>query len=155
MTTHALEHRRTDRQSPAWYPLISVVLAAAFVAVVAVSAQIGLRYLAAATDDLRRMDARLSTLDTMNHKLDRLASVEAGLGAMRGQLGTTVGLLRRTNTLLDETRTDLKGTGPAIRQVARTTSAMAASLRSVDAMRADIHEMSHKLDGSFLFRGVK
>jgi hypothetical protein len=56
---------------------------------------------------------------------------------------------------LDVTSADLTGTGPAIRRVAQTTSAMAADLRSLDAMRADIHEMSHKLDGSFLFRGVK
>jgi hypothetical protein len=135
--------------------LIAVFLAAVFVAIVAISATVGLRYLAATAADVHRMDDRLATLDTMNRKLDRLANVEGGLGAMRGQLGTTVALLRRTNALLDTTSSNLTGAGPAIRRVAQTTSAMAADLRSLDGMRADIHQMSHKLEGSFLFRGVK
>jgi hypothetical protein len=36
-----------------------------------------------------------------------------------------------------------------------TTRAMSYQLQSVGAMRADMDELTHKLSGSFLFRGVK
>lgn len=93
------------------------------------------------TDQLGVVGARLDALDAMSRKLDRLAPVQQRLAHMDGGLTMMERSLRTTNGKLDQMRV------------------LTADMKQLDgefrSMRGDIHIMAHKIDGSFLFRGVK
>jgi uncharacterized protein HemX len=91
--------------------------------------------------DLQAVDLRLSTLESMNRKLDRLGTVTATLKTMQQQLAETNGSLGRTNRLLHATNGSI--------------TRMQTDIRTLSSIRGDIHEMVHKISGSFLFRNVK
>ena len=99
-------------------------------------------------DDLARVDSRLGALSTMDRKLDELQGVSNKLTTMKRQLDITNGSLHDTNRLLSRTNAKLDSTNAKL----RTTE---NSIRSLSSIRGDIHEMSRKISGSFLFRGVK
>ncbi len=98
--------------------------------------------------EVQRMDGRLGSLDEMDKKLGRLDEMAGNLRSMRAQL-------REANALLVRADEKLDGATGSIRSMVTTMRQADRHLAAVDGMRADIHEMSHKLAGSFLFRGVK
>jgi hypothetical protein len=101
-----------------------------------------LRLLVITTSDLRQMSSDLdsvsSNLKQMAVQLTLLQRVDSRLAATNAKLSTTNSLLISTNRKLD---------------------GMLAESRAADAklarMGGDIALMSHKIAGSFLFRGVK
>ncbi len=119
--------------------LVTVVL----IAVLAfMGAAYGLHQLAAMSSNLQLMSADLDSvsgnLKHMSVQLELLQRVDSRLAEMNAKLSRTNSLLINTNGSLDR---------------------MLAASRSADAklarMEGDISIMSHKIGGSFLFRGVK
>ena len=117
--------------------LAGIVIAAGVVA----ATLMVLSYLHTMTAQLGMVSQRLDTLETMSRKLDglttmqrRLDHLDLGLTAMQGSLLQTNSKLGQRKALTGDMKT------------------LDGDLRS---MRGDIHVMAHKLDGSFLFRGVK
>jgi methyl-accepting chemotaxis protein len=105
--------------------------------------------------DVHRMSDRLQTLDAMNAKLGQLNTMSSNLSSMQARLDLTVGQLKQANALLITTNGKLDVANNEIKDMVGTTRAMSRQLQSVGAMRADMDELTHKLSGSFLFRGVK
>lgn len=75
-------------------------------------------------------------------------SMEADVHRLDGRLSAFDAEFRRANGKLDIANGSMKSALVTMR-------AMNRKLQSVEAMRADVHEVAHKFSGSFLFRGVK
>jgi hypothetical protein len=109
-----------------------------------------------AVDSLESMQADIHTMD------DRLATLDNSLNGLHGQLGMTTGQLLDTNATLRLTNRKLAladrefdATTTSIGRMSGTMLAMEGELKSIAAMRGDIHTAVHKISGSFLFKGVK
>ena len=98
--------------------------------------------------NLQRVESRLSALQAVDRKLDGLQEISAALGTMRRQLRETNTSLVKTNGLLVTTNSKLAATNSKL-------NATEGDVRSLSSIRGDIHEMSRKISGSFLFRGVR
>ena len=85
-----------------------------------------------------KMDVVATNIERVSKEMQTLDRVDRQLSAMNGKLSKTNDLLLRTNTSLDT-------------MVAESKAADAKLAR----MEGDISVMSHKISGSFLFRGVK
>lgn len=88
--------------------------------------------------DIERLDARLQTLSVMSRQFDET----------NRSLRLTNNLLAETNAKLEATNNKLNSTNASLRQTR-------SDIKALSSIRGDIHEMAHKLSGSFLFRGVK
>ena len=80
--------------------------------------------------------------------LRELHSMDAGLHNLSARLDA----LEQMNEKLSETNRLLQTTNANLRTM---VSASSAADKKLGAMRADLAVMSHKISGSFLFRGVK
>lgn len=109
--------------------LLFVVIAAAIYILVQLQIMIG---------DLKRVDSRLQTLSVMSRQFEDT----------NRSLTLTNALLAETNAKIDATNKKLNATNDSLRGTH-------ADLKALAGIRGDIHEMAHKLSGSFLFRGVK
>jgi len=89
-------------------------------------------------DTTAKMDVVATNIERVSKQMQTLQSVDRQLSAMNGKLSRTNELLLRMNTSLDT-------------MVAESKAADAKLAR----MEGDISVMSHKIAGSFLFRGVK
>jgi methyl-accepting chemotaxis protein len=105
--------------------------------------------------DIHHMNDRLAVLEAMNGKLGQLNTMSNNLDSMRQRLDLTIGQLRQANDLLVTTNGKLDVANGSMKTMVGTMRGMSRQLQSVADMRADIHDMDHKLSGSFLFRGVK
>src|SRR5690348_8133321 len=89
-------------------------------------------------DTTTKMDVVATNIERVSKEMSTLQRVDRQLAAMNGKLSTTNALLLKTNSSL---------------------TTMVAESKAADAkltrMEGDISVMSHKLAGSFLFRGVK
>ena len=85
-----------------------------------------------------KMDVVATNIERVSKQMQTLDRVDRQLLAMNGKLSKTNDLLLRTNASLDT-------------MVAESKAADAKLAR----MEGDISVMSHKIAGSFLFRGVK
>lgn len=85
-----------------------------------------------------KMDVVATNIERVSKQMQTLDRVDRQLLAMNGKLSKTNDLLLRTNASLDT-------------MVAESKAADAKLAR----MEGDISVMSHKISGSFLFRGVK
>jgi septal ring factor EnvC (AmiA/AmiB activator) len=102
---------------------------------------------------------RMTALDPMSRKLDRLAGMQAQLSTldrhlrdMNATMHSMDGKLSATNARLASTQRHL---GSMDGKLTLMTAEMKALDRDLASMRGDIHTMAHKIGGSFLFRGVK
>jgi hypothetical protein len=154
MSARALAHADVD-QPGAWPWVLAALLAAGIVAFAIFGAVRAIGDLETMQADVHRMNDRLGALDAMNRKLGQLNTMSHNLDSMRRRLDLTIGQLRQTNGLLVSTNVKLDVANGSMKDMVGTMLVMNRHLQSVDAMRADIHEMAHKLSGSFLFRGVK
>lgn len=125
-----------------WIGLTAAVIAAVMVVLFALHALAQLDAMAAT---LARVSGDLQTLHTMNGKLDRLDGMAATLRRMDAKLSVTNGSLVIANRQLGIMRSEAIASGRAL---TRMQAALAG-------MRGDIRTMSHKISGSFLFRGVR
>ena len=124
-----------------WIPAF-VAIACAFVAALAIAAVVTFRELSAVSSNLDRMSANMDVVATnikqVSQEMSAIHRVDRQLSAMNGKLSETNALLLKTNNSLNT---------------------MVAQARMSDAklekMKGDISVMSHKISGSFLFRGVK
>jgi septal ring factor EnvC (AmiA/AmiB activator) len=102
---------------------------------------------------------RMTALDPMSRKLDRLAG-------MQGQLSTLDRHLREMNATMQSMDAKLSATNARLASTQQHLGSMDAKLalmttemkmldRDLASMRGDIHTMAHKISGSFLFRAVK
>jgi hypothetical protein len=114
-----------------------------------------LTVLGAMQSDVQRMSVRMDALDQMNRKLDGLATMSRHVSSLNGQLQTMIGQIESMNRQLGLTNGKLAGVDGDMRGMSGTLQTMAQRLAAIDAMRADIHQLVHKVNGSFLFRGVK
>jgi predicted PurR-regulated permease PerM len=95
--------------------------------------------------NLARVNDSLGTLKTMNRKLDMLNGVSVTLHQMNDKLSVTNTYLALATQRLSSMANDSKTAGSSL-----------VGMRSTLAhMQADIHTMSHKISGSFLFRSIK
>ena len=85
-----------------------------------------------------KMDLVATNIERVSKQMQTLDRVDRQLATMNGKLSKTNDLLLRTNASLDT-------------MVAESKDADA----KLERMEADISAMSHKISGSFLFRGVK
>ncbi|HEY7994577.1 MAG TPA: hypothetical protein VID24_10220, partial [Candidatus Eremiobacteraceae bacterium] len=89
-------------------------------------------------DTTAKMDVVATNIERVSKEMQTLERVDRQLSAMNGKLSKTNDLLLRTNASLDT---------------------MVGESKAADArlavMQGDISVMSHKIAGSFLFRGVK
>jgi hypothetical protein len=138
---------------------VTAALGAALAILVAVTL---VRFLTGVGADLHSVSQRMDALPEMNRKLDRLEGVASSLGSVRAELHGAVALLTATNRTLDATNLKLDATNGKLDATNRSIGAMAHSLErmqsqlaKLDGMRTDIHTMTHKVSGSFLFRAVK
>jgi len=123
-----------------------VAILVAIVCVVLVGAGIGgtiafreLSSMARNLDDTTaKMEVVATNIARVSKQMETLDRVDRQLSAMNGKLSKTNALLLRTNSSLDT-------------MVAESQEANVRLAR----MEGDISVMSHKLAGSFLFRGVK
>jgi septal ring factor EnvC (AmiA/AmiB activator) len=92
--------------------------------------------------ELRSMDASLARVSTRVDALER----------MDAKLSETNRLLATTNTSL---RAMLRASGTANARLASTNAQLASTNAQLASMKSDIAVMSHKISGSFLFRGVR
>lgn len=111
---------------------VLIALACAVLLGVAVAGIVAFHELASVSGDLERVSADMDAV------AGNIKQVSKEMSAMNGKLSKTNGLLLRTNASL----------GTMIAQ-ARTSDAKLAR------MQDDLSVMSHKISGSFLFRGVK
>lgn len=123
---------------------LGVIFGAAFLAI----ALYAIAEVHSMAGELARVDSRLGTLSTMNQKLDELQNVSGKLSTMKLQLSRTNSSLQDTNRLLARTNAKIDATNANL-------SSTEKSIVSLSSIRGDIHEMSRKISGSFLFRGVK
>ena len=144
-----------------WSAAAALLLAGAVLVVADV-----LRSLHLMTDQLGTVSQHLSSLDSMDRKLDglgamqkRLDTVDAHLGALQTTLDRANAKLDAANRRLDTAIGKLSSTdrtlGDMDRQFKGTSVQMRSVARSLVAMRGDVHTVAHKVDGSFLFRGVR
>lgn len=122
---------KAHRLPEALHPLEQRLLAAILILLFAIAAVYALMQLQTMIADIKRVDARLQTLSVVSRQLEE-----------------TNRSLRLTNLLLAETNAKLDATNSKLN---RTN----ADIKTLTTIRSDIHEMAHKLSGSFLFRGVK
>jgi hypothetical protein len=153
VTTNAT--RPDNRVLTVWWRSLAGLAALAFLALLLTTGSRALGDLEAMQADLHHLNGQLATLDDMNRKLDRLATVSTGLSALRGELEGTRSQLRETNRLLVHANAKLDGTSASVASMSGSLRIMERDLGSLNAMRSDIHTMVHKIGGSFLFRGVK
>lgn len=121
---------------------VLVAVACAVVITAVVAGIVTFRELASVSANLDRMSANMdvvaANIKDVSKEMGALQRVDRQLSAMNGKLSQTNGLLLKTNASLDT---------------------MVGQARSSDAklarMEDDISVMSHKISGSFLFRGVK
>lgn len=92
---------------------------------------LGLILLVGGADMLVQISAMSANLNRMSQRLDALELMDT-------KLSETNSLLRKTNESLNT----------------MTSESRLANVK-LGAMRADLATMSHKISGSFLFRGVK
>jgi hypothetical protein len=101
---------------------------------------------------LHQLGVMSSELQSMSTDLD---SVSTNLKRMSAQLE----LLQRVDARLAETNAKLSKTNSLLGETNGSLDRMLAASRAADAklarMEGDISIMSHKIAGSFLFRGVK
>ena len=97
------------------------------------------------SSDLDQVRSSLANLTTMNLKLDKLSSMSQVLRQVDQELTVTNRLLATSNKRLAGMSADSRSAGISMAGMAHTLS----------LMRGDIHLMSRKLSGSFLFRSVK
>jgi chromosome segregation ATPase len=154
MAEHTLLSPPIIRQKTAVWPILGL-LAAAILLLAILGAVRAIGDLEAMGADVHRMSDRLQTLDAMNLKLGQLNTMSSNLSSMQKRLDLTVGQLEQANALLVTTNGKLDVANNEIKDMVGTTRAMSYQLQSVGAMRADMDELTHKLSGSFLFRGVK
>ena len=122
---------------PALIAIVCVVLIGAVVGGVVVFRE--LSSMARNLDDTTaKMDVVATNIARVSKQMETLQRVNGQLSAMNGKLSKTNALLLRTNASLDT-------------MVAQAQSADGRLAR----MEGDISVMSHKIAGSFLFRGVK
>lgn len=95
--------------------------------------------------NLTRVNDSLGTLKTMNRKLDMLSGVSATLHQMNEKLSVTNTYLATATQRLSSMASDSKSAG----------SSLVGMRRALAQMQGDIHSMSHKISGSFLFRSIK
>jgi methyl-accepting chemotaxis protein len=154
MAESVLQNPAINRQRTALWPF-AAVLAAAILLLGIVGAVRAIGDLESMAADVHRMSDRLQTLDAMNLKLGQLNTMSSNLASMQARLDLTVGQLKHANDLLVTTNGKLDVANNEIKDMVGTTRAMSHQLQSIGAMRADMDELTHKLSGSFLFRGVK
>ena len=124
--------------------LLAVLIAIVCLVIIAagVAGSVAFRELASMSrnldDTTAKMDVVATNIERVSKQMQTLQSVDRQLSAMNGKLSRTNDLLLRTNTSLDT-------------MVAESKAADAKLAR----MEGDISVMSHKIAGSFLFRGVK
>jgi DNA repair ATPase RecN len=109
-----------------------------------------LREMHAMSADLSRANARLTALDEMNRKLDRLADMDTKLDGLKGMTAH----LASVDVKLSQTNSELAVTNQQLLRTNAGVSAMRAQIVKLASIRSDIHMMSHKIAGSFLFRAV-
>jgi hypothetical protein len=124
--------------------LAGVVGILLFLAIALVTAH-ALARLDAMSNTLTQVSANLQTLQGMNRKLDTLSEMSVTLRKMNGKLLATNQALTVANAQLSSMRRDSGKAGVSLDRMNNV----------LNAMRADIHVMSHKITGSFLFRSVK
>jgi uncharacterized membrane protein len=98
---------------------------------------------------LRSMSA---TLSDVSAKMAHLESMDTKLTETNRALATTNFHLARTDRQSIRAGEQLASMERTMGRMAALTASMRTELR---AMGGDIHLMSHKISGSFLFRGVK
>lgn len=99
----------------------------------------------AMSSDLNQVRSGLQNLTAMNQKLDRLSGMSLSLHQVDQHLTTTNRLLTTADAKLASMSSGSRAAGMSLADMARMLS----------SMRGDIHIMSRKLSGSFLFRSVK
>ena len=132
---------------PALFPTVILIVLLLTVALGAATLDV-ISHLHTMTDELGTVSQRLDTLDamsqkldTMSQKLDRLGPMQQRLDHMDSSLSALGSSLGQMNGKLDQMRV--------------LTAQMKMLNGDLQDMRGDIHLMAHKIDGSFLFRGVK
>jgi predicted PurR-regulated permease PerM len=95
--------------------------------------------------NLTRVNSSLATLKTMNRKLDMLSGMSTTLHQMNDKLSVTNAYLATATQRLSSMASDSKSAG----------SSLTGMRRTLGQMQTDIHEMSHKISRSFLFRSIK
>jgi len=140
--SHRTSFAETPRNSSRWLSLTAAAIAAALVVVFALHALAQLDAMAAT---LARVSGDLQTLHGMNAKLDRLDGMARTLQRMDAKLSVTNSSLVVANRQLGVMQSEAVASGQALQQM-RT---------ALVGMRGDIRTMSHKISGSFLFRGVR
>jgi hypothetical protein len=98
--------------------------------------------------DVHRVSVELGAVDSMDRKLGRLDTVITILRRADSQLVATNAKLDHANARLDHADGAIGGMTLAVQQ-------MDAQAKTLGPVRRDIAAMAHKIDGSFLFRGVK
>jgi septal ring factor EnvC (AmiA/AmiB activator) len=121
---------------------VLTAIACAIVIAAAIAGVVTFRELAAVSTNLDRMSANMdvvaANIEQVSKEMGALRKIDQQLSAMNGKLSKTNSLLLKTNASL----------GTMVGQ-ARASDAKLAR------MEADLSVMSHKISGSFLFRGVK
>jgi hypothetical protein len=97
------------------------------------------------SSELVHVSASLDTLNAMNRKLDKLDGMGETLTHMNSQLEVANRSLTIANSRLEAMSGDSHYASDSLKQ-------MTGSLAQ---MEADLHLMSRKISGSFLFRSVK
>jgi len=153
----------------AWAWVLAAAVAASIAVLAALAAARVIGDLESMQADVHRMSDRLGVLDSVNEKLGKLETVSSEVGSMQREVDLALAGLRRANGLLATANgqlgtangalarasSDVEVANGSMKSLIATTRGMNRQLKAVGSMSADIHEMAHKLDGSFLFRGVK
>ena len=145
---HSLSIRTRDDQAPSgrFYllPVLLGIVVTAFVLAALVTMHVVGR-LDAMSTSLNQVRSGLENLSTMNQKLDRLSGMSRALRQVDDELTVTNRLLVGSNQQQARMSADSRAAGASLSGMRHTLS----------VMREDIHVMSRKLSGSFLFRSVK
>ena len=134
-----MEHRRMGFNASVAIAGIILVIALALAGVHVVT------QLDSMASNLVHVNASLETLKTMNRKLDMLSGMSVTLHRMNDKLSITNAALATANQQLSSMARDSKTAGTSLTGMRRTLA----------QMQTDIHEMSHKISRSFLFRFIK
>ena len=154
MATHTLP-KSTIAGWPRGLTYLGAAILALLVLGLAVLGLYAVHELQGMAGNLQQVSVRLGTLESMNHKLDRLETVSASLARMQTQLRATNGSLGETNQLLRITNAKLDVTNRATLEMSEALKRTESDIRALGTIRGDIHQMAHKIAGSFLFKGVK